>query len=123
VRRLSTGSASLVRRIGLCLTVTLVTACTPRDTRAPDFSGPLADWPAFGAAPGGGHYSPATQITRDNVHRLVKAWEYRSGHLRAAGSNKVEFAPGQPLPAASSSWEMTPILDRQREVVVRPEGR
>jgi len=90
--------------------VTLVTACAPGGSAAPDYSGPIADWPAFGAAPGGGHYSPATQITRDNVHRLVKAWEYRSGHLRTAGSNKVEFAPGQPLPAASSSWEMTPIL-------------
>lgn len=98
-------------RAGLALLAAgLVASCSQRAPATADYSGPVADWPAFGASPGGGHYSPATQITRENVTHLVKAWEYRSGHLRKAGSNLIEYAPGQKLPGASSSWEMTPIL-------------
>lgn len=38
-----------------------------------------ADWPAYGGAPGGGQYSEAQQITRDNVAQLKPLWTFRTG--------------------------------------------
>ena len=38
-----------------------------------------ADWPAYGRDAGGSRYSPARQITRDNVSGLAVAWVYRTG--------------------------------------------
>ena len=70
--------------------------------------GPVADWGAYGAAPGGGHYSAADQITRDNVHALEQAWVYRSGDMREPGPGEIG---GQKMPMLpGSSWQMTPIL-------------
>jgi len=40
------------------------------------------DWPAYGAAPGGGRFSPSDQITSENLDRLKVAWEHRSGDFR-----------------------------------------
>ena len=70
--------------------------------------GPVAEWGAYGAAPGGGHYSAADQITRDNVHALEQAWVYRSGDMREPGPGEIG---GQKMPMLpGSSWQMTPIL-------------
>ena len=70
--------------------------------------GPVAEWSAYGAAPGGGHYSAADQITRDNVHALEQAWVYRSGDMREPGPGEIG---GQKMPMLpGSSWQMTPIL-------------
>ena len=38
-----------------------------------------ADWPAYAHDAQGTKYSPATQISRDNVQRLVPVWTYRTG--------------------------------------------
>jgi quinoprotein glucose dehydrogenase len=40
---------------------------------------PRGDWPAYGGGPGGTHYSPLAEITRDTVARLQRAWVYRTG--------------------------------------------
>ncbi|HEX9893814.1 MAG TPA: PQQ-binding-like beta-propeller repeat protein, partial [Gemmatimonadales bacterium] len=50
-------------------------------------------WPTYGGAPGGTRYSPARQITRDNVRRLEVAWMYRTGELGigARDSAKITF--------------------------------
>lgn len=34
------------------------------------------DWPVYGGAPEGGHYSPLSQINRSNVKQLQLAWTY-----------------------------------------------
>ena len=34
------------------------------------------DWPVYGGAPEGGHYSPLSQINRSNVERLQLVWTY-----------------------------------------------
>jgi len=68
------------------------------------------DWPSFGGAVGGGHYSPADQITPGNVEGLEKAWEWRSGDFRGFGTSEVEIVPGEPESTISSAWQMTPIL-------------
>ena len=88
----------------------LLAGCAKETPPPVDYSGPVADWPAYGAAPGGGHYSPATQITKDNVRHLQKAWEYRSGDFRAAGSAQIELVPGHKQPVPATSWQMTPLL-------------
>ncbi|MDG2524352.1 pyrroloquinoline quinone-dependent dehydrogenase [Stenotrophomonas sp. HITSZ_GD] len=45
--------------------------------------GTQGDWAHYAGAPGGGQYSPLTQITADNVHRLRIAWSFRTGELGA----------------------------------------
>ncbi len=71
-----------------------------------DFTGPTANWPAFGGSAGGGHYSTTNQITPENVGDLEEAWVYHSRDYRKADSRA---AAGE---AASykSSWQMTPLL-------------
>ncbi|MEZ5292303.1 MAG: pyrroloquinoline quinone-dependent dehydrogenase [Vicinamibacterales bacterium] len=46
------------------------------------------DWPVYGGDAGGQKYSPLTAITRDNVSRLVTAWEWKTGEtaLEAHGT-------------------------------------
>src|SRR6266700_3676410 len=34
------------------------------------------DWPVYGGASEGGHYSPLTQINKSNVKQLQVAWTY-----------------------------------------------
>ncbi|MFN7129756.1 MAG: PQQ-binding-like beta-propeller repeat protein, partial [Brevundimonas sp.] len=40
-----------------------------------------ADWPAWGGTDSAQRYSPLTQINRDNVARLERAWTFRTGDL------------------------------------------
>ena len=64
-----------------------------------DSSGPVAQWASYGAAPGGGRYSPLTQITAENVDDLEIAWIYHTGDY-ADGSEGL----------APSSFQNTPIV-------------
>ena len=82
----------------------LATACAEGET-APRGPGSVAGWPAYGGSPGGGHYSSATQITKENVHQLELAWEHRSGDIREARS--WDHADG---PFPQSGFQTTPIL-------------
>ncbi len=54
----------------------LATACGPMDE----------DWPVYLGDSGRRHYSPLTEITRDNVSQLEVAWVYDSGEPRGAGA-------------------------------------
>jgi quinoprotein glucose dehydrogenase len=66
------------------------------------------DWPAYGGSDGGGHYSPATQITKDNVADLEIAWTHRSGDFRQGQIRGVEgFDSDAP---SATSFMATPIL-------------
>src|SRR5207237_869070 len=56
------------------------------------------EWPAYGRDGGGSRYSPATQVTRDNVSRLRVAWTYHTGAIPATGAGR------------KSAFEATPIL-------------
>lgn len=96
------------RVLFLVVTLFLLIACS--DPEQLDYSGPFADWPTYGGAPGGGHYSAATQITPANVYRLEKAWEYRSGDVRYAGAYDITYPNGKKVPALSSAWQLTPLL-------------
>ena len=96
-----------ITTLAAVLASTLLAACD-RNIAVDYTPGPVAEWGAYGAAPGGGHYSAADQITRDNVHALEQAWVYRSGDMREPGPGEIG---GQKMPMLpGSSWQMTPIL-------------
>ncbi|MEO7387024.1 MAG: pyrroloquinoline quinone-dependent dehydrogenase [Gammaproteobacteria bacterium] len=57
------------------------------------------DWTSYGGDAGGSHYSSLDQINRNNVGRLVKAWEYHTGELARHPDRK-----------AFASFHATPLL-------------
>lgn len=67
-------------------------------------AGQPAGWPAYGATPGGTHFSAASQITPDNVAWLEQAWVHNSGDFRDAGMSDEGRYMG------SSAFQATPIL-------------
>ena len=77
-------------------------AAPPIDVARP--AGDVAPWGAWGGLPGGGHYSPATQITKQNVALLELAWEHRSGDIREPRFD------GEGLPTSANGFQATPIL-------------
>jgi quinoprotein glucose dehydrogenase len=78
-------------------------------------SAQVADWPATEGAPGGGRYSPLTEITRENVTELRVAWTYRHGDF---------WAGSFPLPVnRGSAFESTPIVVDGRLFFTTPRNR
>jgi quinoprotein glucose dehydrogenase len=65
------------------------------------------DWPAYGRDPGGSRFSPAREITRDNVSQLELAWTYRTG----------DWVPGR------TRFEATPLFVGGALLVSTPLGR
>ena len=70
------------------------------------------DWPAYGFDPGGSRFSPASQITAENVHSLAPAWTYRTGEMGP------EFRTEHP-----SEFETTPIVIDGTMYISTPLGR
>ncbi len=63
-------------------------------TALPARSGePAPGWPVYGGSPGGGHFTPLTQITSANVSRLREAWVYHTGDYSpgAPGASRYDF--------------------------------
>jgi glucose dehydrogenase len=52
-------------------------ASAPAPSTRPSVSS--GDWPVYGRDPGGQRFSPLTDITPDNVHRLTRAWTFDTG--------------------------------------------
>jgi quinoprotein glucose dehydrogenase len=108
-----------VRNLLLAGTTALLIGCSGGSDVNIDYNGPTADWPNYGSADGGGHFSAATQITPENVVHLQKAWEYRSGHvlmpgegtdLYPTGDEQPDLGSGWQLPDLGSGWQLTPLL-------------
>lgn len=74
-----------------------------------------ADWPVTEGAPGGGRFSPLTDITRNNVDSLEVAWTYRHGDFWK-GSFPLELNGG-------SAFESTPIVIDGRLIFTTPKNR
>src|SRR6056297_2411631 len=102
----------------VCALVVIVAlgGCAAPDTQPPA-PGVVADWPAYGATPGGTRFSRANQITPENVHALELAWEHRSGDVRQAGVD----ANGRPV--SRSSLQVTPIVIGERLYYCTPFNR
>jgi quinoprotein glucose dehydrogenase len=91
-----------MKKIWMGMASALALACTviPRIvTSASD----CVDWPAYGHDPGGMRFSPADEITRENVSRLAVAWTVHTGDVSDTAS------PG-PNDRKRSAFENTPIL-------------
>lgn len=87
----------------------LVGGCSDHPKPVEIAPGPTADWPSWGGAPGGGHYTPLDQITPRNVGSLELAWEHRSGDVRQGpGVSDDDIDIATALPA--SSFQATPIV-------------
>ena len=63
------------------------------------------DWPVYLGDAGRQHYSPLTQITRDNVAQLEEAWRYDSGEHR----NSTMYT--SPLVVDGVLYGLSPSLD------------
>src|SRR6478672_7876948 len=61
---------------------------------------PALGWEQWGGDRGGTRFSPLTQITRNNVGNLVRAWEFRTGDLDTRA----------PAVMARSKFEATPLF-------------
>ena len=69
------------------------------------------DWPAYGAAAGGGHYSAADQINRDNVATLTQAWVHRSGDFITGRAIILGDSPdADPDAPPPTPFMVTPIV-------------
>ena len=60
---------------------------------------PSGEWKTYGGDPGAMKFSPLAQITRDNVHLLQSAWEWRTGE-------RPDSATG----ARPGLFEATPLM-------------
>ena len=89
----------------------------------------VADWPVTEGAPGGGRFTPLTQITRENVKELEVVWSYRHGDfwegafpLRVnRGGRRISYKTGKEL-LAEFDAVFTPkvrraILDQRFETL------
>ena len=83
--------------VSLCL---VATAAHARDI----------DWPAYGGHPGGGHYSAAAQVNRDNVDRLETAWIHRSGDYKGGLQSLTEAVSEELQASRPTSFISTPIV-------------
>jgi len=83
------------------------TGSEPRDD-----SGPLGAWPHYGGDRGGLRFSPATQITPQNVDDLEVAWTYRSG----------DYSEGSETDSRTS-FNATPLLVDDTLVFCTPRNR
>lgn len=79
-------------------------------------AGVAADWPAYGATPGGTHFSRANQITTENVVHLEKVWEHRSGDVREGIYTPGEFQ-------SQTSLQVTPLMIDGRLYYCSPFNR
>ncbi|MCZ6659533.1 MAG: pyrroloquinoline quinone-dependent dehydrogenase [Gammaproteobacteria bacterium] len=111
-------TTSFAKPLLLC-GVFVLTACSEQVSI--DNSGPIAGWTHYGGGPGGGHFSPATQITPENVHALEVAWVYRSGDFNDGGNYRDGMNP--PDEPVQSSFEVTPILVNDRLYICTPYNR
>jgi len=93
-----------------CMGALLVLACTSAAAQTQ-----TAGWPVTEGAPGGGRYSPLTDINTTNVSQLEQAWVYRYG--------KEDYFDGRPPYGRGTSSETTPILVDQRLIFTTPTNR
>ena len=69
----------------------LIVAATVNAQTAPT----TIEWGAYGRTQAGDRFSPASQITRENVQSLAPVWTYRTGELDAKTRRpaKLEVTP------------------------------
>ncbi len=96
------------------------------------------DWPVYRGDPKGNQYAPLAQIHAANVHRLVPAWEYRTGdasqrstmHVNPIVVNGVMYITTPSLKAVALDaatgreiWSFDPSKHNERGAVIRLRNR
>jgi quinoprotein glucose dehydrogenase len=81
------------------------------------------EWPAYGGAPGGGHYSKATQITKDNVADLEQAWTHRSGDFVSGELDITAERTDESRRGGATTFIVTPIMVRDTLYYCTPFNR
>jgi quinoprotein glucose dehydrogenase len=85
-----------------------LTGCSPAP--GPVRAAPDADWAFYGGDPGGQKYSPAAQITPQNVEALKVAWTFSSGELaRAPDALKQANFEATPLEVGGRVYTCTAL--------------
>jgi len=51
------------------------------------------EWPHYAKDPGATRFANLTQIDPENVHRLERAWTYRTGDIAKKGAHYAECTP------------------------------
>ena len=68
------------------------------------------EWPAYGGAKGGGHFTSATQIDKSNVAELEQVWSHRSGDFVAGFQSLTEEVTADSMRTRPTSFMVTPIM-------------
>ena len=97
---------------GGCIAFGIGLAACDSGSGAPAIPGPEAGWPHYGGDRGGMRYSPATQISKENVGDLALAWTYHSGDV-SDGSDGT----------SRTSFNVTPLLIDHALVFCTPMNR
>jgi quinoprotein glucose dehydrogenase len=76
----------------------------------------LVEWPVYGGDPGGMRYSTLTDINRDNVTRLTKAWTWATGEAPILQTDSTKAArPG--------TFQVTPLMVNDTLYLSTPYNR
>jgi len=67
-----------------------------------------SDWPAYGGSYSARRYSPLTQINRENVVRLTRAWTFHTGDLPNDRTMNTYGAETTPIKVADTLYLCTP---------------
>ena len=93
--------------LALLLLVALACGGGPVDV---DYGGPVSDW-RESTGRGALHFSPLTQITKDNVHALEVAWTHRSGdYFDGSGRSGVTAHQSTPLVVGDTLYYCTSFM-------------
>jgi quinoprotein glucose dehydrogenase len=68
------------------------------------------EWPSYGGARGGGHFTTSDQITKENVSQLTRAWTHRSGDYRAGSQSFTEDTTLESMRTGPTNFMVTPIM-------------
>jgi quinoprotein glucose dehydrogenase len=68
------------------------------------------EWPSYGGARGGGHYSQAEQINASNVADLQQAWVHRSGDFVDGTQSLTEDMTDDAIRSRPTNFMNTPIM-------------
>ena len=110
-----------MRSLGVVLALALAAGCAVQPSGVSGRTGttaraaagsPEIAWAANGRDPHGTRYTPAAEITRENISRLQPAWTYRTGEASAA------FATSK-----AAAFESTPLMVDGTMFIGTPLGR
>ena len=107
MRRLPGANALLLCGLGLGA----LAACHGAPRTPIDYSGPTGEWREFAGTRGGSHFSPLTQINRENVGQLELAWVHKSGDTHGPSADHAPtWLESTPLVVNGTLYYNTPFM-------------